>query len=324
MRDIQLHTGILLVLLCLCSCVSHSQKNTQVKKELPPYTIQTTYEKYKEKYPFIDPIQITDTTGVTVKKNVVYHNTSTSSLCFDVYFSSVTTPKSLLPVVLLIHGGGWVVGERQNQSIMATHLAKNGYVAIPVSYSLSKEATYPAAVIDIKHAIQYIREHENQLHADGNHIAILGTSAGAQLATLVGVTPNSSIFQTTSKTSDAVQSIINIDGIVSFTHPESEEGTIAAQWLGATKIENRNIWEQASPLNYVTQHTPSILFINSSQPRFHAGRDDMITQLNSYKIYTETHTLEGAPHSFWLLHPWYEPTLSYVLAFLNKTLKHSS
>ncbi|GLB48048.1 hypothetical protein Y10_04160 [Neptunitalea sp. Y10] len=305
----------------LCSCKnSYSQDEHKV---LPPYNIESTYQKLKNKYPSISPVHLIDTT-LTIKKDIVYHKTSTSKLFFDVYFPEITKKTEVFPVVLLVHGGGWIVGSKKNQHPMAQQLALNGYVAIPVSYTLSEEATYPAAVIDLKHAIQYIREHASSLHADPNRIAILGASAGAQLATLVGVTPNNTIYRTQSNTSDAVQAIVNVDGIVSFTHPESEEGTIAGQWLGGTKSENIKNWEEASPLNYVSKSTPPILFLNSSRPRFHAGRDDMITQMNAYDIYSEVHTFSDAPHSFWLLNPWFTPTVFYVIKFLDKTLKHSS
>ena len=93
---------------------------------------------------------------------------------------------------------------------------------------------------------------------------------------------------------------------------------VAGLWLGGLRDENFKNWKEASPLEYVGENTPPTLFINSSRPRFHAGRDDMVKILNENGIYSEIHTLEDAPHSFWLLEPWFQPTLDYTVSFLNK------
>ena len=208
---------------------------------------------------------------------------------------------------------------------MAQHLAKNGYVGVAVQYRLSKEAKYPAAVIDLKDALRWMRKNAKEYHINPDKIAVLGASAGAQLATLIGVTPNSEIYgEQEEKISSEVQAIINIDGIVSFIHPEAAaEGSYAGFWLGSLKDANFKNWKEASPLEYVNGQTPPTLFINSSMPRFHAGRDDMIEKLNEYGIYNEVHTIEGSPHSFWLMHPWFEPTLDHTVSFLDKVFKNS-
>jgi acetyl esterase/lipase len=188
---------------------------------------------------------------------------------------------------------------------------------------LSPEAKYPAAVIDLKDALRWMKNNAEKYKLNINQIAVLGTSAGAQLATLVGVTPNSELYKEENESiSSEVQAIVNIDGIVSFIHPEaSAEGKVAELWLDGSRDENPKNWKEASPLEYVDKNTPPILFINSSRPRFHAGRDDMIKILNKNNIYSEVHTLKDSPHSFWLLQPWFQPTLAYTVSFLNKIFK---
>ena len=100
------------------------------------------------------------------------------------------------------------------------------------------------------------------------------------LAALIGSTNNNSIFENNDvnqKTTSNVQAIVDIDGILAFKHPESEEGTAAGLWLGGSYEEKPEIWKQASALTHTDKNTPPTLFINSSKKRFHAGRDDMIT-----------------------------------------------
>jgi len=307
---------IWLTLLIVCCNNAYCQDKPKFK----PYTIETTYQKLKKHYPFISPIAPLVSNKIKAKENVVYKKIGKTKLRADVYFPKDKS-KKMFPTVLLIHGGGWLTGSKENERVMAQHLALNGYVGVTASYRLGLKAQYPAGVIDLKDALRWMRKNAKKYHINPDKIAVFGASAGAQLATLIGVTPNSSIYGKDPNFSDTVQAIVNIDGIVSFIHPDAEEGTMAGIWLGGSRAENFKIWKEASPLEYVNKHTPPTLFINSAQPRFHAGRDDMMALLNTYGIYNEMHTIPDTPHSFWLMHPWFETTLNYTVDFLNKVLK---
>lgn len=300
--------------------------SAQEKPTFPPYTIETTYQKLKKEYPFVSPIQPLVSKNICYRENVVYKKIGKRKLKVDVYIPKDKTSKTF-PAVILIHGGGWLTGSKENERIMAQHLAENGFVSISVEYRLGFEAVYPAGVIDVKDAIRWMREKSKKYHISPNKIAVLGASSGAQMATLIGTTANSPLYEPDTQISDAVQAVVNVDGIVSFIHPEaaaeSKPGkkSMAGIWLNGEKEENFKKWKEASPLEYVDNYTPPTLFINSSYARFHAGRDDMLAILNSHGIYNETHTIADSPHSFWLMHPWFEPTLSYTVNFLNKVLK---
>lgn len=286
------------------------------------YSIQSAFQKLKKHYPHITPISPRPLEGVEEKRDVPYVNVG-RDLTLDVFYPTAKKGKRY-PGVLLIFGGGWSSGEKANQVPMAQHLAAKGYVAVVPEYRLSPEIQYPAAVHDLKAAIRWMRANAEEYHLDTTKIATLGCSAGAQLATLLGVTAGVDKLegsQGNTQHSTTVQAIVNIDGIVSFIHPEAEEGKYAAKWLGGYKNEIPEIWKEASPLEYAGKNTPPTIFINSAQPRFHAGRDDMLKILDEYHIYNEVHTLENSPHSFWLVHPWFEPTLNYTVSFLNSVLK---
>ena len=270
-----------------------------------PYTIQSTFEKLVKTYPDVLPIEELTSDNIVSDENIIYQKIDNITFQADVYYPKNTDQK--YPAVILVHGGGWISGSKENQRVMAQHLAENGFVAMTINYRLANDAKYPAAVEDLYVAIDFLSN--SNYPVDTNKLAILGASAGAQLATLVGVK------------SQKIKTIVNIDGIVSFIHPEAKEGKYAAYWLGGNKADNFDVWKDASPLEHVHTKSPDILFINSSQPRFHAGRDDLIKKYNDWNIYNETHTLPNSPHSFWLVHPWFQPTLKYTIEFLKKTLK---
>ena len=280
----------------------------------PPYTLESTFTKLKSKYSFIEPLKPIVSDEINYNENIIYKVINDSKLKLDIYQPTTSKNKNF-PAVLLIHGGGWLTGSKENLQIMAQNLALKGYVAITVSYRLGLEATYPAAINDIKDAIIWVKQHSKKYQINQNKIAILGTSAGAHLATLVGVTPNLKIFNSHPKISNNVQAIINIDGIVSFIHPKSEEGIMASTWLGGSKETNFKKWKEASPLEYVNKNSPPTMFINSSLERFHAGRDEFVQVLKHHGIYYEINTLFDSPHSFWLVQPWFNQTLNYVVIF---------
>ena len=314
----QKNSIILFVIFCF-GINAFSQKKIEVR----PYTVATTYDKLKKDYPFILPVEPLSSDEIVAQENQVYKTVNGKKLKADVYMPKVNSGERY-PAVLLIHGGGWLTGSKENERMMAQHLAENGYVGVAAAYRLGTEAEYPAGVLDLKAALKWMRENAAKYHINPNKIAVLGASAGGQLATLLGVTADSDIYKTGGPdVSDKVQAIVNIDGIVSFVHPDAEEGWMAATWFGGSRSEKHELWKEASPLEYVNKNTPPTLFLNSSYPRFHAGRDNMIKILDKKGIYNEVHTLPDTPHSFWLMHPWFETTLEYTVNFLNKTLRYA-
>lgn len=280
----------------------------QTKPNATPYTNEATYEKLKKKHPFITPLNRPVPVNIGIDKDIEYANINGLSLKADIYYPLDKSKKH--PGIALVHGGGWISGSKENEKYMAQELAAKGYVAIAVGYRLSEVATYPAANNDVENAIKFLKKNKKKYSLDSNKMAVLGESAGAQIATLVGVQPKNKI-----------KAIVNVDGIVSFIHPEAEESTYASLWLGGDRKVNLKNWTEASPLEYVGKNTPSTLFINSSQPRFHAGRDDMMKILKSHNIFTEYHEIKDTPHSFWSAEPWFTETLNLTVEFLDKTLK---
>ncbi len=280
----------------------------QTKPNASPYTNESTYEKLKKKHPFITPLNRPVPANIGIDKDVEYADINGLSLKADIYYPLDQSKKH--PGIALVHGGGWISGSKENEKYMAQELASKGYVAIAVGYRLSEVAKYPAAIEDVENAIRFLKKNKKKYSLNIKKIAVLGESAGAQIATLVGV-----------KAKNKIQAIVNIDGIVSFIHPEAEESTYAAFWLGGDREVNLKNWTEASPLESVDKNTPPTLFINSSQPRFHAGRDDMMKKLKGFNILTEFHEIKDTPHSFWSAEPWFSETLDVTVQFLDKTLK---
>jgi pectinesterase len=311
----------LFAVMILVSVMAFSQQ--QIPKDTS-FTIQGTFIKEKKHRPYIEIAHPEMSEGIVCLKDQVYKTLGDRTLTAEVYYPKKKI-KGNYPGVILIHGGGWRSGDKSQTVAMAIALANAGYVAVCVEYRLSLEAKYPEAVYDIKSAVRWMRANSKTFNLNTNKIATLGMSAGGQLATLVGFTNFNKEFEDAignPKQSCEIQAVVNIDGTLSFHHPESQEGKATSFWLNCTYEENPKIWESASPLDHVTKNSPPIVFINSSTPRFHAGRDDMINKLNSFTIYSEVHTLADTPHPFWFFNPWFSPTINYTINFLDKTFKN--
>jgi acetyl esterase/lipase len=286
------------------------------------FTIYSSYAKEKKKFPQIEIPSYALPAGVVVKKDIVYCSIGERQLLADVY-QPATRQKHGYPAVLLIFGGGWKSGNKDHWIPFAQQLAAKGYVAVAVEYRLSPEAKYPAAVYDLKAAIRWMRSNAKRFNIDRERIASLGVSAGGQLASLLGTTNCNTLFEGSDcnrKQCSDVQAVVNIDGTLAFKHPESIEGKVAGEWLGGLYDENPKNWEEAAPLNHVDKQTAPVVFINSSIPRFHAGRTDMIKKLDSLGIYSEVHEFPNTPHPFWFFHPWFNDVINYTVTFLDKVL----
>ena len=328
------HTILLLLLLLFATEIVSAQTNAL--KPIPHDTSYTPYSawvKIKKHYPNVSPVKPLLPKGVKAEYNIVYATLLNTPYGKRDLHLDLFRPKKAgkYPALILVFGGGWRSGSKAAQVPMAQQIAAKGYVTAAIEYRLSPEALYPAAVYDIKAAIRYLRANAQKYGIDANKIAISGSSAGGQLAALVGMTGEMKKFEGdegNNHVSSRVQAIIDMDGILDFTTPtESAKDKVpgkrsaGAWWFGATLKEAPAKWMEASPMTYARKDTPPMLFINSAQPRFHAGRDSVITVLNRYHIYTKVHTIPNSVHSFWQVHPWFDQTVKYMVAFLDKTLK---
>lgn len=324
------HIILWVTLLTAVGCSSNEPSSRQVIEhfdgEQADYSIAREYANQHETYPFIEPISDKASDKVIAHRNLVYQRFGQRRLLLDIFQPKASVAPA--PAVVLIHGGGWRTGSRSHQVPMAQALAEHGFVGIPVEYRLSREALYPAGIHDIQAAIRWVKKNSKRFNIDSNKIAVLGASSGAHMATLIGSIGYRCDFAGKAICNEvadsSVQAIINVDGVAELVSPEvrafeDKPGKVsyAGLWLGGRYAEYPELWQEASPLGYVGEHTPPALFINSAQPRFHAGRDELIRILNQYHTYSEVHTLADSPHSFWLFHPWFDQTRDILINFLN-------
>ncbi|MXN92337.1 alpha/beta hydrolase fold domain-containing protein [Flavobacterium sp. Sd200] len=290
------------------------------------YSTHSAYKHDVKTHPEIKIVPEFKFSSVKEQRNISYCEIGKRKLNLDVFYTTPkTNPKQT--AVIIIHGGGWRTGSREQHYPMAQKLASLGYVCFTPEYRLSTEALFPAAIFDIKSAIRWVRSNASKYNVDENKIVVLGFSAGGEMASFMGTTANMPLFEGTLCNTDKeskVNAVVDIDGTLSFVHPDGREGddskstSAATYWFGYSKKENPMLWQAASPLSYVSSKTPPTLFINSSVPWMHAGREDYIKVLDENGIYSEVKEFKDAPHSFCLYAPWFNPTIQYIDSFLKK------
>ena len=318
------------LLFCMAECYAQHQRMHPGIPTDSSYNLADVTTKLTPSFPYIRPANCTVSDSVLVLENITYQHIGDRELHLDVFMPSFKPISALLPVVVLVHGGGWRSGNKDMEHYMAEVYALSGFAAVCVEYRLSMEAPYPAAIQDIKTAIRWVRFSAARYHFDASRVAIHGESAGGQLASLIG-SLNASFpkYQTASfaRYSDKVQAVVDVDGVQAFLHPESSEGSdkpgkpsAATLWFGVSSKLDSTLYIEASALTHVGSQSAPFLYIDSSIPRFSAGQHDMMASLRAHGIYCEEHLLAGTPHSFWLFHPWVDETMGYAVAFLKRVL----
>ena len=88
-----------------------------------------------------------------------------------------------LPVLLNIHGGAWVYGDKKVYAPYCMYLAAQGFAVVNASYRLAPKPTFPAPLEDVGSIMEWVVTNAKQYHLDLRNLFFVGDSAGAHLAT---------------------------------------------------------------------------------------------------------------------------------------------
>jgi hypothetical protein len=132
--------------------------------------------------------------GVRKHSNISYGEAGVRNL-LDIY-QPVIERERPFPVLLQVHGGAWIVGNKAEQAKpLMYHMAQRGWICVSINYRLSPAAKFPAHIIDVKQAISWIKDNIADYGGDPEYIAITGGSAGGHLSALAALTPNEAEYQ---------------------------------------------------------------------------------------------------------------------------------
>ncbi|CAM3125737.1 esterase [Mycobacterium intermedium] len=172
------------------------------------------------------------------------------------------------PVLLQVHGGAWMVGDKRGQAHpLMSHLAELGWICVSVNYRLSPRWTWPDHIIDVKRAIAWVKEHIAEYGGDPDWIAITGGSAGGHLSSLAAVTPNDPRFQPGFEDADTrVQAAVPFYGVYDFTRPEASNPlllpVVGKRVFKLSRAEIEEPLRLASPITHVSEDAPPFFVLH--------------------------------------------------------------
>jgi acetyl esterase/lipase len=266
-------------------------------------------------------IDLPDT--VTLERNIEYGKGGAIPLKLDLY-----TPKERtkpVPAVIFIHGGAWKGGYRGMYHYYCVKFAEHGYVAATISYRLTHEGPFPAAVEDAKCAVRWLRANADKLGVDPDRIGVAGGSAGGHLSMMIGYadTPELEGEGGHQNVSSRVQAVVNLYGPTDLTTDFARSRKEVIQFLGDKSIyEEPERYKLASPITHVTKDDPPTLIlhgsIDSTVPIEQA--ELLVDTLKTNGVQYEYDRVEGWPHTMDLEQDVNRHCLEKMFEFLDKHL----
>lgn len=264
--------------------------------------------------------------------DIVFAEHDGTKLVGDLYLPK---GRAKAPVLVAIHGGGWQVGNRQFYRYWGLFLARAGYAVFAIDYRLGKPGVYPAAVYDAKAAVQFVRAKAAELDLDPDRIGLVGDSAGAHLAAQVALAGDqyTSAYRddANAAVSANVKCVIGFYGVydmlAQWTHDLTTRPNdkIVEKFLGASPMQNRRLYFDASPISYAT--------VDHNQVRFlliHGTDDDIVdppTQSGAFLaaltqsgFFVRRIIIPGAGH-FWSSDPFESEPHSYSAMAIPRLMR---
>lgn len=201
---------------------------------------------------------------VDVRRDVVFGETPEKKLLLDIY-SPKDRGDAPLPSVVWIHGGGLKALTKDWNIIRwcAAHTAKAGFVSVSIDYRLLQDAELPAAIIDAKTAVRFVRTHAKEFGIDPDRIAVAGESAGGYLATFVAYAADAPEF-----------------------HSGGE--AVTKDDVACAVIWYTPVWTELKfhPLEYISEGDPPALFV-------HGDHDSLVNPEDSNTYVERCHSVSA-------------------------------
>ncbi|MEM6451753.1 MAG: alpha/beta hydrolase [Cyanobacteria bacterium P01_D01_bin.105] len=237
--------------------------------------------------------------AVRTRRNITFKSPAGRPLSLDLY---QPLQPGRYPAVVTIYGGSWMRGSPAESQQMAQFLAARGYVVAALDYRHAPEYRFPAQVEDIAAGLAFLQRQADEFEIKRDRIALLGWSAGAHLAMLLGLQPEL-------QSGESVRSIVNYygpvdleNGYYDIPHPDPiDVRQVLRNFIGGTPADFSAAYNAASPLTYVKQAEantlPDMLLI-------YGRRDHVVESRFGKSLYDALQT--SGNRAVWIEIPWAE------------------
>ncbi|MEZ5243707.1 MAG: alpha/beta hydrolase [Acidimicrobiales bacterium] len=209
--------------------------------------------------------------GVEIRRDLTYgpHRRNRADLYLPARPTSTPTQA---PIVLQVHGGGWVSGnKRQQGQPLLSHFTRQGWIGVAIDYRLGPRHRLPACVHDVKRAIAWIRANAEEWGGDADRILLTGGSAGGHLTALCALTADDAMLQPGFEHADCtVAAAAPIYGVFDLLDRNNRRGRmkmtpfLQRMVMESKLADDQETWDALSPVSRVRADAPPMLAISGA------------------------------------------------------------
>lgn len=271
------------------------------------------------------PVPAIENGSVTLTKDIAVRVAGAPDAHLNLYAPADYSTEH--PVVLWIHGGGFIASSADDVAGYAAALAEAGYIVGALEYALAPEARYPTPIIQANAALAWVNDNIEDFGGDPDRIFIGGDSAGAQIASQLAVTQTDASFAESLELvpaleGDQVRGVVLFCGLydmhtvsgIAFpalrTFPWSYTGQ--RDWMSFPRIE-----ELSTTANATAAYPPTFIGVGDADP-FAPQSEGLATALTGLgvEVRTEFWENQGLGHEY-----QFDLTLWQARATLERTLR---
>ena len=232
---------------------------------------------------------------VLVRRGVEFAKPGGVALTADIYRPPGAGPH---PVLLQLYGGAWQRGAPGDNASFASWFASQGYLVVAIDYRHAPGATWPAQIQDVRTALGWVLAHSSEYEADASRIALIGRSAGAQLALVAAYQAGTPLVR------GVVSYYGPTDLIEGWRQPPRPDPldirSILETYLRGTPDNAAAQYREASPVTYATARVPPSLLVYGARdhivaPRFGRELNDRLREAGARSVLLE---IPWAEHAF--------------------------
>lgn len=265
--------------------------------------------------------------AAAVTKDIVYRTVDDTGIKADFYYPDQPLANPA-PFVLVIHGGSWTSGKKEDMGPLCEALAQKGLASATVDYRLSKAGKnlWPVHIQDVQSAVRYFRANAEKYKINPNKFGVTGASAGGHLALLVGADNNwEPDAKDNPKTPENVIAVLNFFGPTDLSQDFSPAiaNIVCSQVLGKKYDPADKDVINLSPVSHLTKQMPPVFTIQGDAdpvvpPKQAVRLDDALKALGVESVLVKVPKMG---HEFPMQNPDFVKALEQGLDWMKSKLK---
>ena len=249
---------------------------------------------------------------VKVERDIVYATYGDRKVMLDLYLPKKPASEKI-PCIVVIHGGGWRMGDKTKFAAQAAYLADQGFAAACIGYRLLPEVTFPAPVVDCKAAVRWVRANAAKHGIDPDRIGATGGSAGGHLTAMLASSHKVAALEGEGG-NPGVSS--RIQAAVAMAAPG--DMSVYAQRTGT----NAELAALISPMTHIDKDAAPMLLLHSTDDRTvsPSQSEAMLAKYKALGLTSDLIKIEKGGHAFWNSPQWFGDVMEKTAAFFKAHL----